>query len=58
MVNQLFDVNTDQDLLDAYSQVVINAAEKISPSVVNIEVQKRQRRRGNSPGAVIVVILS
>ena len=32
-------IRDDAALLDAYSVAVIDAAEKISPSVVNIEIQ-------------------
>ena len=46
-------INTTQvELLDAYSQAVINATDSVSPSVVHIKVQKPQsrRRRGSQNG--------
>lgn len=40
----------DARLLDAYSQAVIAAAARITPSVVNIEVQGAKRGRGEERG--------
>src|SRR5437588_5448485 len=44
----------DEALLDAYSQAVARVAEEAGPSVVNIEVRRRDgQRQGSGSGFVI-----
>jgi len=40
---------SEDDLLDAYSRAVINAADRVSPSVVNLDVQTSAGRRQATP---------
>src|SRR2546426_8753677 len=39
-------------LLDAYSEAVIAASERVSPSVVKVEVHQQRRRDGSGSGFV------
>ena len=51
-------VEDDSHLLDAYSEAVISATEKVSPAVVNIKVQKPSRGRSRSGGGGSGFIIS
>ena len=54
MPQKSFVAETDDQLLDAYSRAVVTAAEKISPSVVNIEsgFSRSRDRQGSGSGFV------
>src|SRR5215471_8432993 len=44
---------SDAELLDAYSKAVVHAADEVGPSVVNIEVRRRDgKRQGSGSGFV------
>jgi S1-C subfamily serine protease len=40
--------DSDDDLLDAYSNAVVSASERISESVVNVEIERPRKRRGET----------
>ncbi len=44
----------DIGLLDAYSKVVVNVAEKVSPAVVNISVTQQREESGGSGSGLII----
>jgi S1-C subfamily serine protease len=50
---QLREVSQDEDLLDAYSSAVVGVVEKISASVVHVQVRGRSRDMGSGSGTIL-----
>jgi len=47
------EVSQDEDLLDAYSSAVVGVVERISPSVVHVQVRAHSRRMGSGSGTIL-----
>src|SRR6516164_10896649 len=45
---------SDESLLDSYSRAVVHAADAVGPSVVNIEVRRRDGQRAGSGSGFII----
>jgi S1-C subfamily serine protease len=58
LLNTIPETVSDEELLDAYSRAVISVVEKVGPTVVNIGVQKRDRRGQMGEGAGSGVIIA
>jgi S1-C subfamily serine protease len=54
----LFTTSTDEELLDAYSNAVINVVEKVGPTVVSIGTKVRSQRNQPGEGAGSGVIIA
>jgi S1-C subfamily serine protease len=50
---QVREVSQDEDLLDAYSSAVVGVVERISPSVVHVQVRGRSRGMGSGSGTIL-----
>src|SRR5512134_793674 len=56
-VDDLLSVQSDEELLDAYSRAVIGVVEKVGPAVVSIGVKKQMRpqQMGEGGGSGVVI---
>jgi serine protease Do len=55
-VDALPDLPSDDEALDAYSRIVTSVAERLAPSVANLRVRRRGRRREAIGGGSAVVL--
>ncbi len=55
-VDAVPDLPSDGEALDAYSRIVTSVAERLAPSVANLRVRRRGRRREAVGGGSAVVL--
>src|SRR2546421_12975285 len=55
MAIELFHEESEQEALDAYSNLVVTVAERVLPSVASIQVRRAGGERGGGSGSAVAI---